>query len=56
MYDTFSTGEGITTFTVYIQDAAPGDTNPPESGEIDVTVNHPVYGVYTLVLATGTVD
>jgi hypothetical protein len=54
--DTFSTGEGITTFTVYLKDDAPGDPNPPVDGEIKVTVVHPVYGTYSSVLATGTVD
>ena len=56
MNDTFAKGNGTTTFTVYIGDATPGDANPPDNGEIDVTVTHPVYGTFTLVLATGTVD
>ncbi|MHB1048861.1 MAG: Ig-like domain-containing protein [Bacteroidota bacterium] len=56
MFDTFSIGEGTTTFTVYMKDADPADVDPAESGDVKVTVNHPIYGSYKLVLATGTVD
>jgi hypothetical protein len=54
--DTFSTGEGITTFSVYLEDDVPGDANPPALGDLKVSVVHPVYGTYSLVLASGTVD
>jgi hypothetical protein len=56
LYDTFSTGEGITTFTVFIKDAVTTDVDPPADGQIIVSVAHPVYGTYTMVLASGTVD
>ena len=56
MFDTFATGEGTTTFTVYVKDADPADIDPAESGDVKVTVSHPIYGSYKLVLATGTVD
>lgn len=56
LYDTFSTGEGITTFTVYLNDDNNQETDPPVSTDLRVQVTHPVYGKYELILATGSVD
>jgi len=50
-------GPGITTFTIIASDADPKTSNsPPDKSLITLTVNHPVYGIYTLVLASGTVE
>ncbi|MFA6540371.1 MAG: hypothetical protein WCT99_02120 [Bacteroidota bacterium] len=56
LYDTFSTGEGVTTFTVYLNDDNNQETDPPVSTDLRVQVTHPVYGKYELILATGSVD
>lgn len=56
MRDTFVTGSGTTDFVVIIRDTNPNDTDPPTPSILKVTVVHPVYGTFTLVLATGTVD
>ncbi|MDP1677132.1 MAG: Ig-like domain-containing protein [Bacteroidota bacterium] len=54
--DTFIGGAGFTTFSVFLADAAPTDTAPPQWSDIIVTVNHPVYGVIQFPLARGTID
>jgi hypothetical protein len=55
--DTFATGPGVTSFTVVAQDAdASALAVPPLVSILTLTVVHPVYGTYTLVLATGTVQ
>lgn len=55
--DTFATGDGITNFSVTLEDADPNDTDPlPRPSVLKVIVNHPVYGKYTLTLATGVVN
>jgi hypothetical protein len=57
LFDTFSTGAGITDFTVSIFDADPADADPPLTGVVlTVTITHPDYGLAKLVLATGSVD
>lgn len=56
MPDTKSSGPGLTSFTISVADADPTDTNPPVVSLLTLTVTHPVYGTYKLVLATGTVD
>ncbi len=54
--DAFVGGPGITTFSVFLGDAASTDIDPPENSSILVTVNHPTYGQYQFTLASGTVD
>jgi len=54
--DTQVGGSGITDFMVTISDPNPADPDPPQASVLTVTVNHPVYGTFTYVLATGTVD
>jgi hypothetical protein len=54
--DTFTGGSGVTTFSVFLGDAAPTDTDPAENSTITVTVSHPVYGIFSFTLASGTVD
>ncbi len=57
MRDTFDEGEGSTVFTFVVQDADPTTvTAPPLQSILTVTVNHPVYGIFTWVLASGTVQ
>lgn len=56
MVDTKSSGPGLTSFTVSIEDSNPLDSNPPINSILTVTVAHSVYGVVKLILATGTVD
>lgn len=56
MRDTFASGSGTTEFTVIVRDPNPLDTDPPTPSILKVEVAHPVYGTYTLVLATGTVN
>jgi hypothetical protein len=56
MRDTFARGSGTTEFVVTVRDPNPNDVDPPFPTILRVTVVHSVYGTYTLVLATGTVD
>jgi hypothetical protein len=56
MPDTKSSGAGLTSFTITVRDANATDTDPPAESLITVVVNHPVYGTYKYVLASGTVD
>jgi hypothetical protein len=56
MPDTFSSGNGLTSFTVQIKDANTTDTDPAKEASVYVNVNHPVYGSYKFLLASGTVD
>lgn len=57
MPDTFASGPGTTTFTVVASDVDPANINvPPTMSVLTLTINHPVYGVYKLVLATGSVQ
>ncbi len=56
LYDTFATGNGITTFSVNLKDDNTTDINPAVPATLRVTVTHPVYGTYELILASGTVD
>jgi hypothetical protein len=56
MPDTKSSGAGLTSFTISVRDANVTDTDPPAASLITVVVNHPVYGTYKAVLASGTVD
>ncbi len=57
MPDLIVGGAGITDFTVNVQDVDPGSISaPPTSFTLLVTVSHPVYGTYTLILADGTVE
>jgi len=56
MPDTKSSGPGLTTFTISVADADPTDTDPPAVSLLTLTVTHPVYGTYKLILASGTVD
>jgi hypothetical protein len=57
MPDVVTTGAERTIFTVYAADADPG-SNPPTNTAtaIYVTVTHPIYGTYTLKLASGIVN
>jgi hypothetical protein len=55
MPDTQSSGAGLTTFTVMVANSdKASDTNPPSTSQVIVTVTHPVYGTYSLILDTGT--
>ncbi len=54
--DAISGGPGITSFSVSLTDNAPTDTDPPVSSDIQVTVSHPLYGLFQFTLATGTID
>ncbi len=58
MPDTFSTGAGLTDFTINsISDSNPLTTAAPVlQTSVKVTVTHSVYGTYTLTLASGTVQ
>jgi hypothetical protein len=56
MRDTFASGPGTTDFVVTVRDSNPNETDPPTPTILKVTVTHAVYGSFTLVLATGTVD
>ena len=50
-------GPGITSFTVIASDADPKTvSSPPNKSLITITVIHPVYGKYELILASGTVE
>jgi hypothetical protein len=57
MPDVIGTGSGVTSFSVTLVDADATTSNtPPLSGDLLVTVNHPVYGSFTLILASGTIQ
>ncbi len=57
MPDTQVGGPGLTSFTVLLKDGDPTNTaTPPVPSVLTVTVTHPVYGTYKLVLASGTVQ
>ncbi len=56
MPDTKSSGPGLTSFTFAVTDANTTDSDPPSPTLITIVVRHPVYGVYKLVTASGTVD
>lgn len=57
MPDTFNSGSGFTDFSVVIRDANPNDTDPnAHASVLYVTVNHPVYGTYKVVIAQGSVQ
>lgn len=58
MPDTQVGGDGLTSFTITISDADPGASpaSGPKPSILMVTVKHPVYGTYTKILATGTVN
>ena len=58
MNDTFASGSGTTSFSVTIADAdpTPPGASPPLASQLMLTVTHPVYGTYTLLLASGTVQ
>jgi hypothetical protein len=59
MPDTQVGGPGLTSFTVLLIDSNPPPapaTVPPTPSVLTVTVTHPVYGTYKLVLASGTVQ
>jgi hypothetical protein len=51
-----TTANGITDFTVVIQDADNKDTDPPAATLLIVKVSHPIYGEISFVLASGTID
>jgi len=53
--DTWNTGPGYTTFIAILSDASP-NTIPPVTvaTQLVLTVVHPVYGTFNVVLATGT--
>ena len=54
MPDTQSSGAGLTTFTVFVANSDKAtDSNPPAASKVVVTVIHPVYGTYSLILDTG---
>ncbi|MBF8297068.1 MAG: hypothetical protein HW389_3613, partial [Bacteroidetes bacterium] len=55
--DELTTGAGITSFSISLQDSDPATANvPPLIGDLDVTVTHPVYGTKVLTLASGTIQ
>jgi hypothetical protein len=54
--DTQVGGSGVTTFNITVKDINPGDTDPPAASILMVKVIHPVYGTFTKILATGTVN
>ncbi len=56
MFDTKSTGAGITEFTIQVDDPDPADIDPAESALVTVIVTHPTYGTFKAVLASGTID
>ena len=57
MPDTQAGGAGLTNFTVVLQDAAPTTINNPlQPSALVVSVTHPVYGTYKVVIATGSVE
>jgi hypothetical protein len=57
MPDLMDAGPGITSFSVMAEDAdATNVAVPPKKSQITLRVVHPVYGTYTRVLATGTVQ
>lgn len=56
MFDTKVGGSGITSFVVNVSDPDPADPDPPQPTILTVTVVHSVYGTFTFILATGTVD
>jgi hypothetical protein len=57
MPDTQGSGPGLTDFTLVASDADPTTTlSPAASTNITLSVAHPVYGTYQLILATGTVQ
>ncbi len=58
MNDTFASGPGTTSFSVTIADADPTPPGavPPLACQLLLTVTHPIYGTYTLLLASGTVQ
>ncbi|MEK6566515.1 MAG: hypothetical protein AABZ41_07405 [Bacteroidota bacterium] len=49
-------GSGITNFTFTLIDSNPTDVDPPKPAVLTITVNHPVYGSFSTVVTTGTVD
>jgi len=55
--DTRTGGPRITTFTIFLRDADPTTSNtPPTQGFLTVTVTHPVYGTFSLDLASGSIQ
>lgn len=56
MPDTKSSGAGLTSFTFTVRDANLTDTDDPVPTLLTLTVNHPVYGTYKKIIASGTVD
>jgi hypothetical protein len=57
MPDVMDGGPGFTSFSVLAEDAdATTTAAPPKKSQITLRVVHPVYGTYTRVLATGTVQ
>ncbi|MCX6136749.1 MAG: hypothetical protein NTV54_04545 [Ignavibacteriales bacterium] len=57
MPDVMDSGPGLTSFTIMVEDAdATTTTVPPKKSQLTLRVAHPVYGSYTRILATGTVQ
>jgi hypothetical protein len=57
MPDTYTGGPGLTTFTLTAADGDPTTTLiPPAETSVTLTVTHPVYGVFQVILGTGTVQ
>jgi hypothetical protein len=57
MADTKASGPGRTSFSVMVaNNHAAAGTDPPVASQIMVTVNHSVYGVFTLILDVGTMQ
>ena len=57
MPDTQGSGAGLTSFTVLLGDADPLNSPPaPAPSVMTITVNHPIYGTYKAVIASGTVN
>jgi hypothetical protein len=55
--DTKSSGAGLTSFSIVVTNShAVGGTDPAVASQVMVSVNHPVYGIYTLILDSGTMQ
>jgi hypothetical protein len=55
--DTRSNGAGITSFSIMLANSdKASDINPPIASQLIVTVSHPVYGAFTFILDSGTMQ
>jgi hypothetical protein len=55
--DVIGGGAGITSFSIVLANSDQvGGTNPPVASQLIVTVSHPVYGTFSLILDSGTMQ